>query len=210
MHHDYKQTYTSTFGRGKCSISSPSITISGNWVNDLYIISHTTALTSTVPSMSTKSTSRRRKKKWPGLSSSAHTTVPSKAYSTQPTTCPLHTPSPYAASTTPQFPTDTEFAKPRLKTYKISEFRPWHCCLAHIDPTALWSLIDGYTTDDWMCTACIQAKHKQKIIKVKTQRTTKPFELIHSDVCGLLSTPTATGHHYYIPFLEDYTRCTSV
>jgi len=48
--------YTSTFGHGKCSISSPSITITGNRVNDLYIISPTTALTSTVPSIPTKST----------------------------------------------------------------------------------------------------------------------------------------------------------
>jgi hypothetical protein len=35
-----------------------------------------------------------------------------------------------------------------------------------------------------MCTACIQAKHKQKINKVETKDTTKPFELVHSDVCG--------------------------
>jgi len=61
-----------------------------------------------------------------------------------------------------------------------------------------------------MCTACIQAKHKQKIIKVKTKRTTKPFELIHSDMCGLFSTPTSAGHRYYILFIDDYTRYTSV
>jgi len=55
--------YTSRFGHGKCSISSPSITITGNRVNDLYIISPATALTLTVPSMPTKSTSRRKKEK---------------------------------------------------------------------------------------------------------------------------------------------------
>jgi len=61
-----------------------------------------------------------------------------------------------------------------------------------------------------MCTACIQAKHKQKIIKVKTKRTTTPFELIHSDVCTPFSTPTSAGHRYYILFIDDYTRYTSV
>ena len=55
--------YTSTFGHGKCSISSPSIAITGDRDNDLYTVSPATALTSTVPNMSTKSTSRRRKKK---------------------------------------------------------------------------------------------------------------------------------------------------
>jgi hypothetical protein len=38
--------YTSTFGHGKCSISYQSITITGNRVNDPYIISSATALTS--------------------------------------------------------------------------------------------------------------------------------------------------------------------
>ena len=69
--------YTSSFGRGKWSISSPSITITGNRVNDLYIISPASALTSTVPSMSTKSTSRRRKKKRKRALLSAHLTIPS-------------------------------------------------------------------------------------------------------------------------------------
>jgi len=61
-----------------------------------------------------------------------------------------------------------------------------------------------------MCTACIQAKNKQKIIEVKTKRTTKPFELVHSDVCGPFSMPTTAGHRYYILFIDDYTRYTSV
>jgi len=50
----------------------------------------------------------------------------------------------------------------------------------------------------------------QKIIKVKTKRTTKPFELVHLDVCGPFSTPTSAGHHYYILSIDDYTRYTSV
>jgi len=50
--------YTSTFGCRKCSISSPSITITGHWVNDVYIISPASAFTSIVPSVSTKCNSR--------------------------------------------------------------------------------------------------------------------------------------------------------
>jgi len=196
--------YTSTFEPSKCSISSPSITITGNRVNDLYIISPATALTSTVPSMSTKSTSRKEKRKW--ASSSAHMTVPSIAHSTEPTTSSLHTASPSAASTVTQSPPTTESPKPLT----ISESRLWHRRLAHIHPIALRSLIVGYTKDDSMCTSCIQAKRKQKIINVKTKHTTKPFELIHSDVCGRFSTPTSAGHHYYILFIDHYTRYTSI
>ena len=61
-----------------------------------------------------------------------------------------------------------------------------------------------------MCTACIQAKHKQKIIKVKTKCTPKPFELVHSDVYRPFFTPTSAGNRYYILFVDDYTRYTPV
>jgi len=120
--------YTSTFGRSKCSIASPSITITGNLVNDLYIISHATALTSTVSSVSTKCTSRRRKKKRKIASTIVH--------STEPTTSLLHTASPSAASTVPQWPSATESPKPTRKPLTISQLWLWHRRLAHIHPTA--------------------------------------------------------------------------
>jgi hypothetical protein len=61
-----------------------------------------------------------------------------------------------------------------------------------------------------MCTACIEAQHMQKIIKVKTKRTTKPFELVHSDVSGPFPMPTSAGHRNNILFIDDYIRYTSV
>jgi len=79
-----------------------------------------------------------------------------------------------------------------------------------MNPTAIKSLVKGYTNDDSMCTVCIQAKHIQKSIKVPVKRTTKPLELVHSDVCGPFSTPTLGDNRYYILFIDDYTRYTSV
>jgi len=79
-----------------------------------------------------------------------------------------------------------------------------------MNPTAIKSLVKGYTNDDSMCTVCIQAKHKQKFIKVPVKRTMKPFELVHSVVCGPISTPTLGHNRYYILFIDDYTRYTSV
>jgi hypothetical protein len=49
-----------------------------------------------------------------------------------------------------------------------------------------------------------------KIIKVKAKSPTKPFELVHSDVCGQFSTPTSASHPYYILFIDNYTPYTSV
>jgi len=94
--------YTSTFGHSKCSISSPSITITGNRLKDFYMISLATALTSTVPSMSTKSTSRSGKMKRKSASSSAHTTVTSSsAHITVPSSSAHITIPPYHHSRTP-------------------------------------------------------------------------------------------------------------
>jgi hypothetical protein len=61
-----------------------------------------------------------------------------------------------------------------------------------------------------MCTICIQAKHKQRFMKVPVKRTTKPFELVHSEECGPFPTPTFGDNRYYILFIDDYTRYTSV
>ena len=79
-----------------------------------------------------------------------------------------------------------------------------------MNPNAIKSLVKGYTNNDYMCTVCIQAKHRQKFIKVPVKRTTKPFQLVHSDVCGPFSTLTFGDNRYYILFIDDYTRYTSV
>jgi len=79
-----------------------------------------------------------------------------------------------------------------------------------MNPTTMKSLVSGYTHDDTMCTVCIQAKHKERFIKVPVKRTVKRFELLHSDVCGRFSTPTFGHNRYYILFIDDYTRYTSV
>jgi len=100
--------------------------------------------------------------------------------------------------------------KSTQKSLTISESRLWHRRLAHINPTAMKTLIGRYKHDDSMCTVCIQAKHKERFIRVPVMRTMKPFELVHSDVCGPFSTPTLGDNRYYILFIDDYTRYTSI
>jgi hypothetical protein len=61
-----------------------------------------------------------------------------------------------------------------------------------------------------MCTVCIQVKHKERFIRLPVKYTTKPLELVHSDVRGSFSSPTLGDTQYYILFIDDYTRYTSV
>jgi hypothetical protein len=81
-------------------------------------------------------------------------------------------------SSPPKAPTAAK-TKSTRKSLTISESRLWHRRLGHIHPTAMKTLIGGYKHDDLMCTVCIQAKHKQRFIRVPVKRTTKPFELVH-------------------------------
>jgi hypothetical protein len=73
------------------------------------------------------------------------------------------------------------------------------------------SLINGSEIfNSHICDVCTQAKHKQKFIRTKVRRVTKPYELVHSDTCGPFGTPTKAGHLHYILFIDDYTRWTTV
>lgn len=59
-----------------------------------------------------------------------------------------------------------------------------HRCLANRYPTTPQWLISTYIQKASICTACIHAKHKQKLIKVSSRHTTMLFEPQHSDCCG--------------------------
>jgi len=72
------------------------------------------------------------------------------------------------------------------------------------------SLVDRYTHDGSICEICIQAKHERKIVRIPVQRTTTPFELVHSDTCGPFATKSVGGASHFIVFIDDYTRYSTV
>lgn len=59
------------------------------------------------------------------------------------------------------------------------------------------------------CEICIQSKLCKKPAnseEKKTCRTTKRLEIIHSDVCGPISTSSLEGKKYMVTFIDDYSR----
>jgi len=99
---------------------------------------------------------------------------------------------------------------PTQKPRTASEWKIWHWRLAHMNPTTMKSLIDRYINDDSMCTVCIQAMHKQRFIKVPVKWTMQACNLVQLHVGGLFGTPTFRDNRYYMLFIDDYTRYTSV
>lgn len=96
----------------------------------------------------------------------------------------------------------------------------WHERFGHSDKRKLIKLskeVEGMViTDidtglDVVCESCLRGKFKQLPYKERTDRATKPLELVHTDVHGPSRTLALyTGHQYAINFVDDFSRYTRV
>jgi transposase InsO family protein len=76
-----------------------------------------------------------------------------------------------------------------------------------IDSPDTWNRTTWKTPD--LCQTCVHTKQQQHVIRTKASRTSTPFELIHSDLCGPIKHSTG-GAQYYIIYIDDCTRYTEV
>ncbi len=61
------------------------------------------------------------------------------------------------------------------------------------------------------CKGCIKGKQsRQPVSKTPVPRTTGLLQLVHSDVCGPMQTPSLLGAIYFVTFTDDYSRYTVV
>ncbi|KAL0294286.1 UNVERIFIED_CONTAM: hypothetical protein Sradi_6894800 [Sesamum radiatum] len=59
------------------------------------------------------------------------------------------------------------------------------------------------------CEACLQGKqHKRPFPSGTSWRAKAVLELIHTDVCGPMRTPSHEQNRYFILFIDDYSRMT--
>ena len=95
----------------------------------------------------------------------------------------------------------------------------WHQRYGHLGYEALKSLakknsvnglgIDATEPSGKPCEGCAFGKqHRNSFPKRSNTETKQPLELIHSDVCGPMSTDSVGGSKYYVTFIDDYTRYT--
>jgi len=66
--------------------------------------------------------------------------------------------------------------------------------LAHIEQVSLC-----------ICEHCAAGKSTRKPFR-KATRAEFPLQLIHSDICGLMSLQTQLGASYFITFIDDFTH----
>ena len=96
----------------------------------------------------------------------------------------------------------------------------WHRRLGHLNYTYMNQLIkkemvDGLNYDSGTqtqkdCEACVLGKmHKKPFPKQSQHRGTKPYETVHSDVCGPMQVESKGGSRYMLTFTDDFSRYTT-
>ena len=64
---------------------------------------------------------------------------------------------------------------------------------------------------DGVCHGCALGKSKRLPFPKKSfHKTTKPLQLIHSDVCGPVHVPSLGGSRYFVTFTDDYSRYVTI
>lgn len=86
----------------------------------------------------------------------------------------------------------------------------WHCRLGHPSFPYLEhlfpKLFKNISSSSMRCEQCIFAKNHRVPFKVSFNKSSVPFTCVHTDVWGPFSTPSITGHKYFISFIDDCTR----
>ena len=92
----------------------------------------------------------------------------------------------------------------------------WHRRFCHANKQSLQkiandSLVNGldvkFNDNFDFCEPCVQGKnHRLTFPKKSATKTNDILELIHSDVCGKVSTPSLGGKNYFVTFIDDFSR----
>ena len=57
-----------------------------------------------------------------------------------------------------------------------------------------------------VCESCLKGKMTKQPFNAKGRRAEELLELVHTDVCGPMSTQAKGGYEYFITFTDDYSR----
>jgi hypothetical protein len=123
-------------------------------------------------------------------------------------------------------------ARTSSNIYVLSEIGNENCCLGKEDESWLWHKRMGHMHFDnlvkvnkreevrempqitkptnTLCKHCQQGKQTKTRFKSKEYSTTKPLEIVHTDLVGPTTTKGLKGERYFMLLVDDYTRMTAV
>ena len=89
----------------------------------------------------------------------------------------------------------------------------WHRRFGHLHYTALPGLQKMVTgmpevspKHEGICKGCALGKNTKKSFPRSKSRSKGILDLIHSDICGPMSSPSLSGCLYYVLFIDDYSQ----
>jgi hypothetical protein len=95
----------------------------------------------------------------------------------------------------------------------------WHRRLGHRDIAAIKRLSnDGFSDGikivncgiEQVCECCLEGKMSRLPFNKSTSKSTEILELVHTDLCGPMTTPTPSGNRYVLTFIDDFSKYTMV
>ena len=105
--------------------------------------------------------------------------------------------------------------KPLEQCY-VSKEELWHRRYGHLGIDSLKKLAANDLVEEFdyrvsegisFCEPCCKGKqHKSPFPQSSDRRGAEPLELIHSDVCGRMSSKSLSGAEYFVTFIDDKTR----
>jgi transposase InsO family protein len=91
----------------------------------------------------------------------------------------------------------------------------WHRRFSHLHCKALPSVRKMVTglpkiqaKPDDVCKGCAQGKNVKRSFPSSDSRAKRVLDVVHSDVCGPMSTTSLSEYVYYVSFIDDYSRKT--
>lgn len=92
----------------------------------------------------------------------------------------------------------------------------WHRRIGHRDPDVLRIMekeksVSGFKFHDCgmriTCECCLKGKLARQPVPAKLERSTsRPLEIIHTDICCPMETVTPSGNRYIMTLIDDYSR----
>ena len=104
----------------------------------------------------------------------------------------------------------TSGKRPRIDN--VSEVYLWHYRLGHINKNRINRLAQegilevGDCESLPTCESCLFGKMTKSPFTEKGERANELLGLVHSDVCGPMSSSTRSGYFYFITFTNDLSR----
>jgi hypothetical protein len=106
-----------------------------------------------------------------------------------------------------------------MTTELAQSWETWHKRYGHVSYDGLQKLltdklVDGFYVDTRTpkpdCIACTEAKQTETTFNKNAERKTEPGELTHIDLWGKYDVTSINGHQYYIVFIDDAARWTTM